>query len=473
MVLYLFSGAGKTFQDREEITYSVIHGVKTMKDKAEKSYFYNILCKYLSIYILPDDSVVEVDPPSDALVGLIRNRRSLSLNGDQKAADSRSGDFASVDGLRRDPPDYYLLNGSIQYERDIHTLLGRLHELCSSSTRVIITYYSSLWKPLINIATSLGLRKKTIEQNWIASEDIANMLFIADFEPVLRDSKVLCPVYIPVLSNLLNRYIAPLPIFRAFCLVNILVARPVFRAENGEFSVSVIVPARNEAGNIENIVKRLPSMGTKMELIFIEGGSSDTTWDKIVEVEKSYGRKIGIKIGKQEGRGKGDAVRKGFSMASNDILMILDADMTVSPEELPFFYEAIKKGKGEFINGSRLVYPMEEMSMNFCNMIANKFFAMAFSYTLGQPFKDTLCGTKVLLRSNYLKIAVHRGYFGEFDPFGDFDLIFGASRLGLKITEMPVRYKERVYGRTNISRWRHGWLLLRMLAYAATKMKFV
>ena len=434
-----------------------------MKDRTGiKTYFYRLLFKYLSVYICQDDTVVEVEPPSSSLVGLFRKIKILYLK-----------DLTDAKEAGRHPPDYYLLNGSIQYERDIHSLLGKLRDLCSSSTRVIITYYSSLWKPLINIATSLGLRKKTLEQNWIANEDIANILFIADFEPVLFDSKILCPVYIPVLSNLLNRYIAPLPIFRAFCLVNILVARPVFKTEEKELSVSVIVPAKNEAGNIENIVKRLPSMGAKTELIFIEGGSSDNTWDKIVEAEKDYGKKMEIKIARQEGRGKGDAVRKGFAMASNDILMILDADLTVSPEELPFFYGAIKNGKGEFINGSRLVYPMEEKSMNFCNMIANKFFAIAFSYTLGQSFKDTLCGTKVISRSNYLKIAANRGYFGELDPFGDFDLIFGASKLCLKVVEIPVRYRERTYGSTNISRWRHGALLLRMLLCAAAKIKFI
>lgn len=434
-----------------------------MKDRVGiKTYFYRLLFKYLSVYICQDDTVVEVNPPSSSLVSLFRKIKILYLN-----------DLTGAEEAENHPPDYYLLNGSIQYARDLHGLLGKLHGLCSSSTRVIITYYSSLWKPLINIATSLGIRKKTLEQNWIASEDIANILFIADFEPVLFDSKVLCPVYIPILSNLLNRYIAPLPIFRAFCLVNILVARPIFKSEKRELSVSVVVPARNEAGNIENIVKHLPLMGAKTELIFVEGGSSDNTWDKILQVEKDFGKRIDIKIARQEGRGKGDAVRKGFAMASNDILMILDADLTVSPEELPFFYEAIKKGKGEFINGSRLVYPMEEKSMNFCNMIANKFFAIAFSYTLGQSFKDTLCGTKVISRSNYFKIAANRGYFGEIDPFGDFDLIFGASKLCLKVIEIPVRYRERTYGSTNISRWRHGALLLRMLLCAAAKIKFI
>jgi hypothetical protein len=116
---------------------------------------------------------------------------------------------------------------------------------------------------------------------------------------------------------------------------------------------------------------------------------------------------------------------------------------------------------------------MDEKAMRFLNLCANKAFALLFSWLLGQPVKDTLCGTKVLTKSNYQKIAENRSYFGDFDPFGDFDLLFGASKLNLKIQDLPVRYRERVYGQTNIQRWKHGWLLLEMVAFAAAKLKFV
>jgi len=253
------------------------------------------------------------------------------------------------------------------------------------------------------------------------------------------------------------------------------VARPVFSQNTVPThpSVSVIVPARNEAGNIENAVLRLPVMGPDDELIFVEGNSSDNTWEKIQEVQKKYGSSRRLIIAQQTGKGKGDAVRKGFSLASKDILMILDADLTVPPEDLPKFYDAIVSGHGEFINGSRLVYPMEGQAMRFLNMLTNKFFAMAFSFVLGQHFKDTLCGTKVLTRRQYTRLAEHRKFFGEFDPFGDFDLLFGAARLGLKIVEVPIRYRDRVYGTTNISRWRHGFLLLKMLLFAALRIRFI
>jgi len=302
---------------------------------------------------------------------------------------------------------------------------------------------------------------------------MSNFLLLTDFEPVLVNNRIICPFYIPLVSNFLNRYCALLPVFRLLCVVGILMGRPMGKRKREALSVSVVVPARNEADNIENIVKRLPRMGPDDELIFVEGNSSDNTWEKIVEVQRKYSAERQIKVMKQPGKGKGDAVRKGFEAASKDILMILDADLSVAPESLPLFYDAIVRDKGEFLNGSRLVYPMDKNAMRFFNMAANKFFALAFSYVLGQRFKDTLCGTKVILRDNYRKIAETRSFFGEFDPFGDFDLIFGAARLGLKIVEIPIAYKERSYGTTNIRRWKHGFILLKMLLYSARKIKFV
>ena len=251
-----------------------------------------------------------------------------------------------------------------------------------------------------------------------------------------------------------------------------MVARPVSR-DKKEYSVSIVVPARNERGNIRGAVERMPQFGTYQEIIFIEGGSSDGTYEEIERAAKEYAGKKNIRHAKQEGRGKGDAVRKGFEMAKCDILMILDADLTVRPEDLPKFYQAIASGKGEFINGSRLVYQLEDESMRFLNILGNKFFSIMFSWLLGQRLKDTLCGTKVLFKKDYEKIAAGRSYFGDFDPFGDFDLLFGAAKLNLKIVEIPVRYQARTYGYTNIQRWKHGWLLLKMVLFAMRKIKFI
>ncbi len=232
------------------------------------------------------------------------------------------------------------------------------------------------------------------------------------------------------------------------------------------------MPARNEAGNIESAIVRTPVMGKGTELIFVEGGSKDDTRARILELLASYDGPLELKFHPQTGTGKGDAVRTGFAHASGDLLMILDADLTVVPEDLPKFYAAMVSGLSDYVQGTRLVYPMDDNAMRFLNRLGNTFFARAFTFLLGQPIRDTLCGTKVLWARDYARIVKNRAYFGDFDPFGDFDLIFGARKLGLKITEIPVRYHSRTYGETNISRFRHGLLLIQMCAFASRKIKF-
>jgi glycosyltransferase involved in cell wall biosynthesis len=283
---------------------------------------------------------------------------------------------------------------------------------------------------------------------------------------------VLLPLPVPLLETVADKYLVKLWPFRLFSLANMVVARPALAVRKAYPRVSVIVPARNEKGNIEEIFRRVPEMGGGTELIFVEGHSRDDTYGAIQRAIAAHPERM-CKAFQQTGKGKGDAVRLGFQEATGDILMILDADLTVRPEDLPRFVDALESGVGEFINGVRLVYPMQDEAMRFFNLLGNKFFSMAFSWLLGQPVKDTLCGTKVLWREDYEQIARNRAYFGDFDPFGDFDLLFGAAKLGLKIVDMPVRYQARTYGTTNIDRWRHGWLLLRMVAFAARRIKFV
>ncbi len=433
-----------------------------------RKYFYTKLREYLDLYVRPDDRIFQIDAKG---TGERLNFQNHLVRPSPTSIQGR--DFKELAAFR---PDYVLLNGNIHHETDIQEFMEDLRKALTPAARVIITFYSNLWKPFLRLATALGLRSETAEENWIAPEDLRNLLLLAGYELVREESKLLIPVYIPGLSYLVNRFLAPLPGFGLFNLLNIAVARPI-ALEAADYasapSVSVIVPARNEAGNIEAAILRTPAMGPDDELIFIEGNSTDDTWEVVCQLQQKYDGIRTIRIGRQDGKGKGDAVRKGFALAQKDILMILDADLTVPPEELPRFYDALVSQKGEFINGSRLVYPMEKQAMRFLNLLGNKFFAGMFSFVLGQRFKDTLCGTKVLTRKNYEKLAAHRKYFGEFDPFGDFDLIFGAARMALRIVEVPVHYRERTYGETNISRWRHGMILLRMLQFAAARIKFI
>jgi hypothetical protein len=435
-----------------------------------RRYFYALLHRYLSIVVTAEDSIVEIEPVTRDLISLFCRGRSAARAGLGADGD----DLLPLESLKRSPPAFILLGSAVHYERDVQALLDQARHCCAPETRLIVIHYSALWKPCFRLASWLGIRKKHPETNWLANEDIVNLLQLTGFEPVRTSSAVLLPLWIPFVSALVNRFVSPLPGLRALNMANIVVARPVSGTrKEGAPSVSVVVPARNEAGNIESLIERVPRMGPDDELIFVEGHSTDGTWETIRKAAEQHGKSRRILIAQQDGRGKGDAVRKGFSLATREIFMILDADLTVPPEDLPRFYRAITGGVGEFINGSRLVYPMEDRAMRFLNMLGNRFFAYAFSFVLGQRFKDTLCGTKVLSKANYESIQRHRSFFGTFDPFGDFDLIFGAARLGLKIVEVPIRYRERRYGETNISRWTHGALLLRMVLFAARKIKFV
>ena len=368
------------------------------------------------------------------------------------------------------PFDVIVLSDTIGMIEDIATTLKLLHPLCDPDTRIIVSYYSQLWGPVLKLAEIVGLKQRQVPLNWLTASEIEQLLHLADFEVVKRELRQLLPKRLLGFGTLVNRFLGWLPGLRRLCLRNYVVARPVVHADTTELSVSIVIPCRNERGNIEAAVERMPRFCRDMEILFVEGNSDDGTRQEIERVIKAHPDWI-IRSLQQSGQGKGDAVRKGFEEAHNDILMILDADLTVPPESLPQFYEALVTGKGEFINGSRLVYPMDRQAMRFLNLIANRTFSVLFSWLLNQRLTDTLCGTKVLTRRHYKKIAANRDYFGEFDPFGDYDLLFGASKLNLKVVEIPIRYAARNYGETQISRFRDGWLLIRMVLFAWLKMK--
>ncbi|MBF0360803.1 MAG: glycosyltransferase [Oligoflexia bacterium] len=383
--------------------------------------------------------------------------------------------------------DYIIISDTLAYLTDIQQTLQQLKRLAKSSgdTRVIFTFHNFFWGPILKAAEWLGLKMPQERLNWLNQNDLLNFLYLEGFDLIKSGQRFLCPKYIPFLSNFCNKYLVQLPFFRRLSIYSYVVARINSNSNNHNnhnnhnYSVSVIIPARNEKGNIEDAVKRVPLMGKHTEIIFVEGNSTDDTLAEIKRIcekykdYKDHKDKIDLKYFVQDGKGKGDAVRKGFEKATGDILMILDADLTVPPEELPKFYHAIASGKGEFINGSRLVYPLEKDSMRMLNILGNKFFSMCFTWLLSQNLKDTLCGTKVIFNRHYLQLIKNRSYFGEFDPFGDFDLIFGAAKLNLKIVEIPIRYKARTYGETNISRFYHGLLLLKMVIFAMNKIKFI
>ena len=399
------------------------------------------------------------------------------IHAGQKNLEFRVGDVEETDFSGMEPFDYIILSDLLPVLRDVQKTLSRLHSVCTPHTRLIITYHSNLWRPVLALATLLRRRSPDPSYNWLSTNDIENLLNLSGFEEVTHSGRTLLPVRLPGLNWIMNRLVAKMPVLEWFCLTWVLVARPCPKVSPAEEdsdgpTVSIVIPTRNEKGNIEEAFTRTPKLGKWTELIFVDANSDDGTIEEINRcIEKYGGQWHRVLLLQQSGEGKGQAVRQGFAEGEGEILMILDSDLTMPPEELPKYYEAIVSGKGEFINGCRLVYPMEKKAMRFLNMVANHFFAHLFTWLLGQRVKDTLCGTKVLWRRDYERIAANRSYFGDFDPFGDFDLLFGASRLNHKIIDMPIRYRERSYGEIKINRWQHGWLLLRMSLVAFRKLK--
>lgn len=432
--------------------------------------------------IPPGQRILELGCSEGNLLAVLDSERAVGVDFSAEMIGRAKQRYPEIEFIVADAHSFHLddafdviiLSDLLNDVWDVQELLEQMRQYSSKRTRVIINIYSRLWEIPLRGAQRLKLAKPNLQQNWLTVEDLNNLLTLSGFEIIRQWAEFLMPFNIPLLDYLSNRYLAKIWPFRYLCLANFLVARPVQRNEDRKSkpTVSVIIPARNEAGNIQAAFELIPSMGRETDLVFVEGHSDDNTVE-VIEREIEKHSNIPSSLYRQPGVGKGDAVRIGFGEARGDILMILDADLTVPPDNLVRFYEAICSGKGEFVNGVRLVYPMEQEAMQYLNLVGNKLFGILFSWLLGQNIRDTLCGTKVLWREDYERIAANRSYFGEFDPFGDFDLLLGAAKLNLKIIELPIRYRRRAYGATNIHRWQHGLLLIRMAIFAARRLKFV
>jgi SAM-dependent methyltransferase len=448
-------------------------------------YFYSHDHRYMRLLVPEGAAVLEIGCGNGQLLAALKPRRGVGIDlspamiAVARAAHPRfefhagdAEDPATYDSITG-PFDAIILSDTVGYLADCQATLALVRRLMTPRTRLVIAYYSRMWEPLLKAGEAIGLKMpQDVEQSWLSTSDIMNLLALADYEVVGREWRFLMPRHAFGLGPFINRYVAPLPGVRRLCLRNYVIARalPPPKHEDRAASVTVLVPCRNERGNIENAVRRLPRFAPDIEILFVEGHSVDGTYAECLRVRDAYPQHD-IKAIRQDGTGKGDAVRKGFEHARGDILMILDADLTVPPEDLGRFYDALVSGKCEFANGSRLVYPMHGKAMRPLNRVANRAFSMIFSYLLNQRVTDTLCGTKAVWRADYRRIAANRQYFGDFDPFGDFDLIFGAARLSLRMVDIPIRYAERTYGTTQISRFRHGMLLARMALFAFRKLK--
>ena len=455
--------------------------VAPKRDKwKKKNRFYQKTIERQFAFIIPEGStVLELGCCTGDLLNAVKPGKGIGVDFSATAISIAREkyphlEFHVADAVHFAPEiaiDYIIVSDLITSLWDVQAFFRKVRSYVNPRTKIIISSYNYLWEPVLKMGETLGMKAKQPLQNWLSFKDIENVLKLENFEVIKVERKLLIPKYIPIVNLIFNKFLANLPLVSNLDLIKFISARPVY-SDPKEFSVSIVVPARNEKGNMENAIRRTPKFGSHQEFIFIEGHSSDGTYEEMLRVQEAY-PEVDMKVMRQTGKGKGNAVREAFAAATGDILMILDADLTTPPEDMPKFYEALRNNKGEFINGCRLVYPMEKEAMRFLNFLANKFFGWFFSYVLGQQLKDTLCGTKVLFRNDYERIIANRHYFGDFDPFGDFDLLFGAAKLNLKITEVIVRYRDREYGSTQISRFSHGWLLIKMSVFAARKIKFI
>ncbi|MHC4562811.1 MAG: glycosyltransferase [Planctomycetota bacterium] len=453
---------------------------KRVKYGRRNRYYHRLLAEHFRFMIPEGKRVLEIGCADGRLLSRLNPSRGLGIDispamierarehHPDEALQFEVGDIEAV--TFNETFDFVIMSDLFTTLADIQKALENIRSACDENTRVIIHSHSMLWEPLLRVVQRVGLKMPAPPSNWISPSDIDNFVKLAGYEQVRSDRRMLMPKYIPLLSGLLNRFVAPLPLFNALCLTNFVVLRCRPEPAETQMSTAIVIPCRNERGNIRDAVERIPAFGGHQEIIFVDGHSTDGTVDEIRQVMADFPNKD-ITVYVQPGKGKGDAVRHAFAQTRADILMILDADLTVPPEDLPKFYRAIATDKGDFINGSRLVYPLEGQAMRFLNILGNKFFSVVLSWLTNCRLKDTLCGTKVLRREAYDKIAAGRSYFGDFDPFGDFDLLFGAAKQNLKIVEVPIRYRDRLYGSTNISRFRHGLLLLRMSWFAFRKIK--
>lgn len=471
------------FMESRRMLWDGVFRERTM-DRGFGGYYHRRLTGVFKLSIAPGQKVLEIGCGKGDLLAALQPTVGVGIDFSKEAVRLASESHPDLQFVEADAHsfeldetfDVIILSDLINDVWDVETILREVLRVSTRRTRVIVNFFSLLWKTPLSMARKLGLATPLQSQNWLTVHDVTNLFALAGFEVVQQWDEILCPVEIPLFAGLSNRYLVKALPFSIGAMTHFMVAKPLaapeaMKAEKKPL-VSVIIAARNEAGHIEQIFQRVPEMGAGSELIFVEGGSKDDTYEVI---EKAIARhpERNARLFRQTGKGKGDAVRLGFAEARGDVLMILDADLTVQPEDLPRFLEALITDKGEFVNGVRLVYPMNERAMRFLNLVGNKFFSLAFSWLLGQPIKDTLCGTKVMRKSDYELIAANRKYFGDFDPFGDFDLIFGAAKLKLKIADLPIRYGERIYGETNIDRWSHGWILLKMVVFAASRIKFI
>jgi len=445
--------------------------------KQRNWYYHDTLKRFFGACVGPEDSVIEYGCGTGDILASVQARRKVGL--DLSAQMTRIArekhpdiEFRQHDGEQVCPEpeqfDVAILADIIDHITDILKLYGSVNRALKRGGRMCISTINPLWDPIFKIAEKLGQKMPEGEHNFVPNRHLIGFLELRGFRLVKRGAAMLVPRRIPGISGFLNRYAPGLPLLNRLCVVQTLVAEKIEEWTPGadaeaEQSVSVVIPCYNEEGNIEACASRVPDMGRFTEIIVVDDGSADRTSETATALAQKDKR---VKlVSYTPNHGKGYAVKQGFDSAQGDILMILDADMTVPPEELPLFFGAVAHGKADFANGTRMIYPMEQQAMRFLNLMGNHFFSVLLSWLLGQRISDTLCGTKALRRADYQRIPMGA------DKWGDFDLLFGAAENRLRIAEIPVHYKQRVAGESKMKPFMHCLTLLRVCFRGFLRLK--
>jgi hypothetical protein len=462
--------------------YNSIAGSRKKYYKRNRYYHRNVL-KYYRMCIPANSDVLELGCATGDLIGNLHTSKGVGIDISDAMVNIARQKYPDVEFVCENAEnyttdrvfDYIILSGIAGSIENIQELLEKAQKWSTTDTRIFIDFYNPLWNPLIKIGEKTGLKMPENTRNWLSIDDLENFLYISGYQVIKRKYLMFFPKFIPVISYILNKFIGNLPFLRRLSLNHIVVARPSRPLDNPETKkCSVVITCRDEEGNIEGLVTRMPKMGNNTEIIFVEGHSRDNTVTKIKEVIAKYPEKD-IKMLKQKGIGQGDAFRYGFDEALGDFVIWLEADLTTPPEEAIHFWNAYLNNQGEYVNGSRFIYKMEKSAMPLLNFLGNRFFGILFTTLLKQRFTDTLCGFKAISKKNYIKIRKQIDFFGDFDPFGDFELIFGAIKNNLKVAEIPVHYQPRQYGESKaygqsfFSFMKHAWLLIRMSYIAFRK----
>ena len=454
----------ETLQQGQGIAFFDSLVEKRKRDRARHAEFYRDRVRWLSTAIPQDASIIDIGCGIGTVLSRLPQAKKVGIDFSPKMIEeAQSSDQSSTyvvdnaESLRHSEKyEYVLLLDTINYLHDVQKALEEIKgKLSTPETRVIVTSFNFLWQPLFRIGELVGYKTKFPAQNWLSRSDIRNLLEMAGFEVIETSGRMLCPIWIPLISWLCNRFLASLPLLRRLGMIQTFIARPLISSDKN-YSVTILSAMRNEKGNVSQIANAMPKMGSSTEILFIEGHSTDGTWEEIEQVSRESNNEIVIRGLKQPGKGKADALHYGIANSTGDILVVYDGDFTVHPSELPKLVEALASGNAEFVNGSRLVYPMKGKAMPVLNLLGNKVFSGLFSWLFAQTIVDVLSPVKAFFRSDYARMTT------RMDPFGDFDLFFGASKQHRKMREVPIHYLERTYGQSKMRPFRHGYLLFRM-----------